>query len=38
LRFAFLEGGMSWARSLYSELIGHWSKRNCAAMELFNLA
>ena len=23
LRFAFLEGGMSWAGSLYSDLIGH---------------
>ena len=29
---------MSWARSLYSELIGHWNKRNGAAMELYNPA
>ncbi|MDG2305340.1 MAG: amidohydrolase family protein [Candidatus Binatia bacterium] len=28
LRFAFLEGGVNWARGLYSDLIGHWSKRN----------
>jgi hypothetical protein len=36
LRFAFLEGGMSWARSLYSELIGHWKKPKGAAMDLYN--
>jgi predicted TIM-barrel fold metal-dependent hydrolase len=28
LRFAFLEGGVGWACSLYAELIGHWEKRN----------
>lgn len=28
LKFAFLEGGVNWARGLYSDLIGHWSKRN----------
>ncbi len=28
LRFAFLEGGVNWARGLYSDLLGHWSKRN----------
>jgi predicted TIM-barrel fold metal-dependent hydrolase len=28
LRFAFLEGGVGWACSLYSDLIGHWEKRN----------
>lgn len=28
LRFAFLEGGIGWACSLYSDLIGHWEKRN----------
>jgi predicted TIM-barrel fold metal-dependent hydrolase len=32
LRFAFLEGGVSWAASLYAELIGHWEKRNLAAL------
>ncbi|HKN00552.1 MAG TPA: amidohydrolase family protein [Candidatus Binataceae bacterium] len=38
LRFAFLEGGMSWARSVYSELIGHWLKRNGDAMQHYNPA
>jgi predicted TIM-barrel fold metal-dependent hydrolase len=28
LKFAFLEGGVGWACSLYSDLIGHWKKRN----------
>ena len=28
LRFAFLEGGVGWACNLYSDLIGHWEKRN----------
>jgi predicted TIM-barrel fold metal-dependent hydrolase len=28
LRFAFLEGGVGWACSLYSDLLGHWEKRN----------
>ncbi|MCE2390157.1 MAG: amidohydrolase family protein [Proteobacteria bacterium] len=28
LRFAFLEGGVNWACSLYADLIGHWAKRN----------
>jgi predicted TIM-barrel fold metal-dependent hydrolase len=27
LRFAFLEGGVGWACSLYADLIGHWQKR-----------
>ena len=27
LRFAFLEGGVGWARDLYAGLIGHWEKR-----------
>lgn len=27
LRFAFLEGGVGWACSLYADLIGHWEKR-----------
>ena len=29
---------MSWARSLYSELIAHWIKRNGEAMQLYNPA
>ncbi len=28
LNFAFLEGGSAWASSLFSDLIGHWQKRN----------
>lgn len=36
LRFGFLEGGMAWARSVYSELIGHWEKRNREAVESYN--
>lgn len=28
LRFAFLEGGVAWAATLLTDLIGHWSKRN----------
>ncbi len=32
LRFAFLEGGVGWAVMLYSDLIGHWAKRNPVAL------
>jgi predicted TIM-barrel fold metal-dependent hydrolase len=32
LRFAFLEGGVAWAASLFADLVGHWEKRNAAAM------
>ena len=32
LRFAFLEGGVSWAAQLYADLIGHWEKRNGQAI------
>jgi predicted TIM-barrel fold metal-dependent hydrolase len=32
MNFAFLEGGVAWAASLYSDIIGHWEKRNLAAM------
>ena len=28
LRFAFQEGGVAWAASLYAALISHWEKRN----------
>jgi predicted TIM-barrel fold metal-dependent hydrolase len=38
LRFAFLEGGAAWARSLYCELISHWEKRNREAVEKYNPA
>ena len=32
LRFAFLEGGVTWAAQLYADLIGHWEKRNGRAI------
>ncbi len=28
LRFAFLEGGVAWALNFYSDLLGHYEKRN----------
>lgn len=28
LNFAFLEGGVGWGCNLYSDLFGHWEKRN----------
>ena len=33
MNFAFLEGGAAWAVTLYSDLIGHWEKRNRAAVD-----
>ena len=33
LKFAFLEGGVGWACSLYADLIGHWKKRNPKGLE-----
>jgi predicted TIM-barrel fold metal-dependent hydrolase len=36
LKFAFLEGGVGWARSLYCDLIGHWEKRNREAVDKYN--
>jgi len=38
LRFGFLECGVGWACGLYSDLIGHWKKRNRAGMENYNPA
>jgi len=38
LRVAFLEGGVSWARTLYCDLVGHWEKRNPAALENYDPA
>ena len=32
MNFAFLEGGVAWAAALYSDLIGHWEKRNISAL------
>lgn len=28
LRFAFQEGGVAWACNLFSDILGHWKKRN----------
>lgn len=36
LKFGFLEGGVGWACQLYADLIGHWDKRNLAALEEVN--
>jgi len=33
LNFAFLEGGVGWACNLYSDLRGHWAKRNKRYMD-----
>ncbi len=38
LKFGFLEGGVGWACTLYSDLIGHWQKRNIKALENINPA
>ncbi len=38
LKVGFLEGGVAWACMLYSDLIGHWKKRNRAALEEVNPA
>ncbi len=38
LKFSFLEGGVGWACGLYGDLIGHWNKRNPAALEGVNPA
>ncbi|HSE99057.1 MAG TPA: amidohydrolase family protein [Blastocatellia bacterium] len=38
LKFGFLEGGVGWGCTLYSDLIGHWEKRNVKALENYNPA
>src|SRR5881397_2185006 len=38
LNFAFLEGGVGWACSLFADLIGHWEKRNREGLENTNPA
>jgi hypothetical protein len=38
LTFAFMEGGVAWARNLYCDLISHWEKRNREAIENYNPA
>jgi predicted TIM-barrel fold metal-dependent hydrolase len=35
LRFAFLEGGVTWACQLFSDLVGHYEKRNKEAVQAF---
>ncbi|MGE0826853.1 MAG: amidohydrolase family protein [Candidatus Binatia bacterium] len=36
LRFAFLEGGVGWASTLYNDLVGHWEKHNVHFVENFD--
>jgi predicted TIM-barrel fold metal-dependent hydrolase len=38
LRFAFLEGGVSWAVQLFADLLGHYEKRNRDAVRSFDPA
>ncbi len=38
INFAFLEGGVGWACSLFADLIGHWEKRKRDALENTNPA
>ncbi|MBV1879102.1 MAG: amidohydrolase family protein [Pseudomonadales bacterium] len=38
LRFAFLEGGVGWACNLFSDLLGHWEKRNIEHMRHYDPA
>ena len=38
LNFGFLEGGAAWAATLFADLVGHWKKRNPAALERVNPA
>jgi len=36
LTFAFMEGGVAWARNLYCDLLSHWEKRNWEAVQKYN--
>jgi len=38
LRFGFLEGGVSWAQSLYCRMLDHWKKRNAEAIQILDPA
>jgi predicted TIM-barrel fold metal-dependent hydrolase len=38
LTFAFMEGGVAWARNLHCDLISHWEKRNWEAIQNYNPA
>ena len=32
MNFVFLEGGVAWAAALFSDIVGHWEKRNISAL------
>jgi len=36
LRFGFLEGGVAWAASLFSDILGHFDKRNREAIDHYD--
>jgi len=36
LRFAFLEGGVTWGAQLYADLLGHYEKRNRESVQQFD--
>jgi predicted TIM-barrel fold metal-dependent hydrolase len=36
LRFAFLEGGVAWASTLYSDILGHYEKRNGVSVRIYD--
>ena len=36
LRFGFLEGGVAWAANLFSDILGHFEKRNRAAINHYH--
>lgn len=38
LRFAFLEGGVAWGANLYSDIIGHYEKRNRTSIAAYDPA
>jgi predicted TIM-barrel fold metal-dependent hydrolase len=38
LRVGLLEGGAAWGAALYADLVGHWEKRNGAAIHHYNPA
>jgi len=38
LTFAFMEGGVAWARQLYCDLLSHWDKRSWSAVQNYNPA
>jgi len=38
VRFAFQEGGVSWATALLAGIVGHWEKRNREAIEHYDPA